>query len=137
MNSNYKNPETVEELKADLESHPDRGKINGKDVVRFDLREFSGHIPHTLVDRALECGAPFGFTQDEILIAALTMWTSDSGVQQARLIYQQELADKHDVPTKIVRSKIRGAYKKIKRIKKLNNLGEEYPESNKGNNTIS
>lgn len=116
----YKNPETAEELKLDLENHPERGQINGEDVVKFDLKEFSGVIPYALMARAFECGAAFGFTKDQILTAALTMWTSNPEIQQARLTYQQELADKHEVPIKIVRSKIRGAYKKMRRVNRLN-----------------
>lgn len=121
----YTPPKTVEELTSDLESHPDRGKLNGQDVVRFDLKEFSGVIPYALAQRALECGAPFGFTRDEILTAALTMWTSDPGVQQARLTHLQELADKHKTTIPKVRSKIRGAYKKVRRVKQLNVLNTE------------
>ncbi len=117
---NYNPPKTVDELTADLESHPDRGKINGQDVVRFDLKEFSGVIPYALAKRALECGAPYGFTRDEILTAALTMWTSDPGIQEARLTYQQELAEKHQTSTRQVRSKIHGAYKKVLRVRALN-----------------
>jgi hypothetical protein len=120
--TNYRRPETVEELTMDLDNHPDRGKLNGQEVVRFDLKEFSGMIPHGLAARALESGAPFGFTRDEILIAALTMWTSDPGIQQARITYQQELAEKYDTPVSKVRSKIRGAYKKVRRVGKLNAL---------------
>ncbi len=116
----YEPPQTVDELTADLESHPDRGKLNGQDVVRFDLKEFSGVIPYALAKRALECGAPFGFTRDEILTAALTMWTSDPGVQQARVTYQEELAQKHQVSPRKVRSKIHGAYKKVRRVRELN-----------------
>jgi len=122
MTIEYRNPETVQELTTDLENHPDRGKLKGQEVVRFDRKEFSGMIPHALAARAFECGAPFGFTRDEILTAALTMWTSDPGIQQARLTYQQELAEKYDTPVPKVRSKIRGAYKKIRRVKRLNDL---------------
>lgn len=118
----YEPPENVDELTSDLESHPDRGKINGQDVVRFDLKEFSGLVPYALAKRALECGAPYGFTRDEILTAALTMWTSDAGVQQARLTYQQELAEKHQTSTRRIRSKIHGAYKKVRRVRQLNAL---------------
>lgn len=125
---NYKPPETVEELTSDLENHPDRGQLNGKDVVRFDLKEFSGVIPYALAVRALECGAPFGFTRDEILTAALTMWTSDPGVQQARLTFQQEQAEKHQTTIPKVRSKIRGCYKKVRRVKQLSALnGKNVP----------
>ena len=118
----YEQPETVEALTTDLKNHPDRGKLNGQEVVRFDLKEFSGMISHGLAARALECGAPFGLTRDEILTAALTLWTSNPGIQQARLTYQQELAEKYDIPVAKVRSKIRGAYKKIRRVKRLNDL---------------
>jgi len=117
----YTPPKTVEELTSDLESHPERGKLNGQDVVRFDHKEFAGLVPYALAKRALECGAPYGFTRDEILTAALTMWTSDPGVQQARLTYQQELAEKHQTSPRKVRSKIHGAYKKVLRVRALNN----------------
>ncbi len=123
---NYEPPKTVDELTADLESHPDRGKLNGQDVVRFDLKEFSGVVPYALAKLALECGAPYGFNRDEILTAALTMWTSDPGIQQARITYQQELAEKHQTSPRKIRSKIHGAYKKILRIKALN--GKNAPD---------
>ncbi|HEY9633741.1 MAG TPA: hypothetical protein V6D14_10065 [Coleofasciculaceae cyanobacterium] len=122
FDADYKSPQTAEELSKDLEKHPERGKLNGKDVVRFEMKEFSGVIPYSLAIRALESGAPFGFTRDEILTAALTMWVSDPGIQQARKDYQQELADKHQTRTSLVRSKIRGAYKKVLRVKRLSDL---------------
>lgn len=49
----YKKPSTLEELKANAESHPDRGKINGKPVVKHGSIELQKKIPKPLYGQLL------------------------------------------------------------------------------------
>ncbi len=90
--------------------------------MRFGVKEISGVIPHALADLAFESGAPFGFTRDEILCAALTMWVTNPEIAATRVAFQRELSEKHETPVPKVRSKIRGAYKRVRRVRQLNVL---------------
>jgi hypothetical protein len=48
-----KKPETLEELLDDRNSHPNRGKINGKPVVKSGSTELRGKIPKPLYDQMI------------------------------------------------------------------------------------
>lgn len=49
----YKKPETLEELEANRDSHPNRGKISGKPVVKSGSVELRGNIPKPLYEQML------------------------------------------------------------------------------------
>ncbi|OKH45328.1 hypothetical protein NIES2101_26850 [Calothrix sp. HK-06] len=62
---NYKKPETLEELEANRDSHPNRGKIKGKSVVRSGSVELRGTIPKPLYEQMLCVTSAFSIGKAE------------------------------------------------------------------------
>ena len=114
-----KKPETLEELQADAQAHPERGKLNGDDVVRFNLKKFEGMIPSSLYREILEIGGVFGLDKEAILVSALMEWVSQPGRQMARQNFYQRETTKHGASELEVRSKVFGSYKGFIRKEKL------------------
>lgn len=115
----YKNPETIEELTTDLENHPERGKIDGKPLVKFDPKEISGLIPESLYDEFIQSGAAMGLDKDNLLLSAITKFVTDPGVIAIRQAFLARKAEKHNTTTLEIHSKIIGAYKGHTRFKRL------------------
>jgi hypothetical protein len=118
----YKNPESLEELAIDLESHPERGKLDGKPLIKFELKEISGTIPESLYDEFIQSGAAMGLDKDNLLLAAITKFVTDPGVIALRQAFLSRKAEKHNTTTLEIHSKIIGAYKGHIRSKRLKNL---------------
>ena len=121
---NNKRPETPEELAADIENHPERGKLDDDEVVRFDRVELRQYVPRDLWRRSLEIGGAMGLNKSDIVQAALIEWVSQPGRQAMREQFYQLKMDKHQVSRQKVFEKILGAYKAVAR-KMRANLGQE------------
>ncbi len=122
MTSTNHNPQTIEELKADIDSYPHRGKLEDKPLVKFDPKEFSGFIPESLYDEFLQSGAAMGLDKDALLLAAITKFVTDPGVIALRQAFLARKAEKHGTSTLEIHSKIIGAYKGRTRLKRLKTL---------------
>ncbi|ALF52217.1 hypothetical protein ACX27_04095 [Nostoc piscinale CENA21] len=113
-----KKPTTAEELKADIENHPERGKLNGDDVVAFDKVEFRGNVPREIYRLALEVGGALGDDKSTILVKALEEYV----IRRLELLERSQRikSKKFGVDELEIRSKTFGAYKAKGRAKKAN-----------------
>ena len=113
-----KQPSTTEELQKDIESHPDRGKLDGEPVVRFDSKELSGSIPRTLHNEfLLICGSK-GYNKSQGLTEAVSQWVADQGNQTAKENFIKRKAQQHQVSESEVASKVFGCFKDAGRRRK-------------------
>jgi len=113
-----KKPQTPEELSADIESHPERGKVDGEPVIRLDRTEFRGSVPRELYRQALLIGGAMGLSKSDILVVALTKFVSDPGHQAVKEATLQRKSEKFGISILDVISKIFGAYKAVGREKR-------------------
>jgi hypothetical protein len=113
-----KKPTTPEEVKADIESHPERGQLNGEDVVRFESLNLQLSVPRELENQLLEIGACLGMSKSEVFRHAIATFVSLPGNQAMVDRWQTKKAEKFDVAKSEVRSKTFGSYKKIAREKR-------------------
>jgi hypothetical protein len=113
-----KKPQIQEELSADIESHPDRGKIDGEPVIRLDRTEFRGSVPRELYKQALLIGGSMGLSKSDILVVALTKFVSDSGHQAVKEATLQQKSEKFGISVLDVIAKIFGVYKALGREKR-------------------
>jgi len=111
-------PETPEEVQIDIESHPERGKLNGDEVVAFDKVEFRGSVPREIYRLALEVGGATGDDKSSILTKALEEYV----LRRLPLLERSESikAEKFGVSRLEIRSKTFGAYKAKGRAKRAN-----------------
>jgi hypothetical protein len=112
-NMPQKKPTTQEELETDIKSHPDRGQLDGEDVVRFELLEIRFSLPRELENQLLEIGACLGMSKAEIFRHAIASFVSSNQVMVER--WQEKKAEKFGVTKSEIRSKVSGSYKKIAR----------------------
>jgi hypothetical protein len=119
------NPHNTEDLRADIETHPDRGRLEDKPIVKFEPKEISGFIPENLYDEFLQSGAAMGLDKDALLLAAITKFVTDPGVIALRQAFINRKALKHNTTTLEIHSKIIGAYKGRTRLKRLKQLETE------------
>jgi hypothetical protein len=124
-NKQFKNPETTEELRADIESHPERGRVDEKPLVKFESKEISGFIPESLYEEFIQSGAAMGLDKDNLLLAAITKFVTDPGVIALRQAFLARKAQKHDKTILEIHSKIIGAYKGHTRVKRLKSLEDD------------
>jgi hypothetical protein len=116
-----KKPATPEEVKADIESHPDRGMAMNPEtgeiesVVNFETVEIKITIPKELYRLLLQVGAALGMSRSQIIITTLAKYVADSGVLALIERHQQVKSDKFAVDQQEIRSKIYGGYKRIAR----------------------
>ncbi len=110
-------PQTPEELAADIENHPDRGKLDGEDVVRFDLEDIRVAISKELYRTLLEVGGAMGLNKKEIFMAALIRFVTDPGVLSMVERSQSLKSEKFGVSRFQIRSKVLGSYKHVARVK--------------------
>lgn len=110
-------PTNNDELLQDIESHPERGKLNGEDVVRFDTEDLQVSIPKELYRILLEIGGSMGLNKKEIVMLALTRLATDPGVLALLERSHSIKAEKYGVSPVEIRSKVFGAYKRVGREK--------------------
>jgi hypothetical protein len=116
-----KKPVTSEEVKADIESHPDRGMamnpVTGEmeSVVNFETVEIKITIPKELYRLLLQAGAALGMSRSQIMITALARYVADNSVLALIEMHQQVKAQKFSLDMWEVRSKIYGGYKRVAR----------------------
>ncbi len=118
-----KKPQTPEEVQIDIEEHPERGKLNGDEVVAFDKVEFRGSVPREIYRLALEVGGATGDDKSSILTKALEEYV----LRRMPLLERSESikAEKFGVSRLEIRSKTFGAYKAKGRAKRANLESEE------------
>ena len=122
-----KKPETPEELLLDIESHPERGKINGKEVICFGRREIRGTVSAEAKQKFLRVLATQGLTMNEGLAFALSLlWDLQREAVEAN---EREKSEKFGVTIQEIQSKVFGAYKARGRNKKANLDSESNPET--------
>lgn len=121
-----KQPATPEELEKDIEKHPERGQLNGEEVIRFDSVELRGQIPREMYRRFLEIAGAQGMTKGQALLTAIASWVSQPGNQALLDHFLSLQSEKHGKSRVEIRSKIFGAYKKTARLRRRNlGTGEE------------
>lgn len=113
-----KKPITPEEVKTDIENHPDRGQLNGEDVVRFESVNLQLSLPRELENQLLEIGACLGMSKSEVFRHAIASFVSQPGNQAMVERWQQKKAEKFGVSKSEICSKTFGGYKKIAREKR-------------------
>jgi hypothetical protein len=110
-----KKPENQEELLQDISSHPERGMLQGEDVVRFEPIDIQLTLPRELENQLLEIGACLGMKKADIIRHAIATFIAMPGNQAMVQRWQQKKADKFGVSLSVVRAKAFGSYKKIAR----------------------
>ena len=113
-----KQPQTAEELQKDIESHPDRGKLDGEPVVRFDSKDLSGSIPRTLYNEFLPICGSKGYNKSQGLTEAVSQWVASEGNQAAKENFLKRKAQQHNVSESEVASKVFGCFKDAGRRRK-------------------
>jgi hypothetical protein len=112
-----KKPNSPEERARDIEDHPDRGQLNGENVVRDELDEIRVGVPRELYRMLLETAGALGFDKKQVAIAAFTKFVTDPGVI-AMVERSQELkAEKYGVSRQVIRGKVFGHFKRVAREK--------------------
>lgn len=120
-----KQPQTPDELEKDIESHPDRGKLGGDEVVRFDSTELRGQIPRELYRRFLEVAGAQGMSKGQALLTAIASWVSQPGNQAMLDHFLSLQSEKYGQSRVEIRSKIFGAYKRTARLRRKNLTKDE------------
>lgn len=114
-------PETPEEAIADIEAHPERGKVEGEDLIAFDKIELRQAVPRELWQRALEVGGAMGLNKTDLVTAALVEWVSDPGRQQMLSNFYSLKLSKHQTSNRFeIFTKVLGAYKNLARKLRAN-----------------
>ena len=113
-----KHPQTSEELSADIESHPGRGKIDDEPVIRLDRTVFRGSVPRELYRQALLIGGSMGLSKSDILVIALSRFVADPGNQALKEATLKGKSERFSIPVLDVITKIFGAYKAAGREKR-------------------
>lgn len=116
--SDKKKPELREELKEDIEQHPERGMINGEDVVRFKTIKLQVEIPREMELALLQFGATQGMSKADVVRHALATFNSLPGTIESIKSWQQQRAEKFETDTKAIRNKVYGSYKKLARLRR-------------------
>lgn len=121
--SDRKQPQSQEEIQADIQNHPQRGKINGEDVVARDRREIRGTCSAESKRKLLRVMGCYGWDMGEGLNAAIAaLWSKERENVEA---HEREKIEKFGVSNSEIQSKTYGAYKARGRAKKAN---FKYPE---------
>jgi hypothetical protein len=123
-----KKPVTPEELKADIESHPERGTIAGVPIVRFDQDEIRGKIAKELHREFLIWAGLHGKTKADAIEYAITYLLNSPGVQESIQRRLQEKAELHNSTVTEVRNAILGYFKKLARQSRAKLTGVEVAE---------
>jgi hypothetical protein len=116
-----KKPETPEEVKIDIEEHPDRGMAQNpvtgemESVVNFETVEIKITIPKELHRLLLRVGAAMGMTRPQIIITALAKYVTEAGVLYLLDDHELNKSSKFRISHEEVRSKIYGGYKRVAR----------------------
>lgn len=111
-----KKPETPDKLNQDIEQHPERGMINGEDVVRFKTIKLQVDIPREQELALLQFGATQGMSKTEVIRHALAVFNSLPSTVECVKAWQEQRAMKFDTDTKAIRNKVYGSYKKVARL---------------------
>lgn len=122
MTTSYQKPTTQEQLISDRDAHPDRGRIDGKDIVRFDTVEVSGDISRQLCRLLLQTAASMGMSKEDAVVAAIQCWVSQPENRAMREEFITHVMEIRDVPRSEAVSKIYGSYKKLGRTQRLNHI---------------
>jgi hypothetical protein len=115
-----KKPTNSEELEQDISTHPERGKFDGEDVIRFDSVELRGQIPRELYRRFLEVAGVQGMSKGQGLVSAIACWVSQPGNQAMVDNFLALQSERYNLPRVRVRAKMFGAYKKVARLRSKN-----------------
>lgn len=118
----HKKPETKEEILNDIANHPERGKINGQDVINTSRREIRGTVAAETKRKLLRIAACYGANMGEILTMAIAALWERERINVEK--HEQEKADAFGVDVKQVQRKSYGHYKAKGREKKANLGGE-------------
>ena len=117
-----KKPETREEILSDIANHPERGKINGQDVIATGRREIRGTVAGETKRKLLRIAACYGANMGEILTMAIAALWERERINVER--HEQEKADSFAVDVKQIQVKSYGHYKARGRERKSNLGGE-------------
>jgi hypothetical protein len=113
-----KKPVGKEETLKDLESHPERGKIDGEEVVRFKTVNIQASIPAEMHSQLLEVGGAFGIeNKNELLRLAIASFLTQPGTVAMVERWQSRKAEKHNVNKFEIKSKTLGSYKRVARVR--------------------
>lgn len=113
-----KKPVTREEVEKDIQAHPERGQLDGEDVVRFESLSLQISLPRELENQVLEIGACLGMSKADIFRHAIATFVSLPGNQAMIERWQEKKAQTHNSDKSTIRQKVFGGYKKIARAKR-------------------
>lgn len=114
-----KKPENQNELAQDIENHPERGQINGEDIVRFDTVDVQVAISKEAYRQLLEIGGALGMNKTTLFNHAIATFISMPGSIALVEKWQATKAENYGVTKLDIRSKVFGSYKKVGRSRSL------------------
>jgi hypothetical protein len=119
-----KKPQTPEELKADIENHPERGMFRADDgrlvpAVRFESKEIRGDIPAEAYEVLLDIWGAKGLDKAGGIKDMVMRYITDLGNLQLVERSEQLKAEIFGISRREVRSKKKGFYKARGRERKV------------------
>lgn len=119
-------PTNKEELKADIDSNPNRGNINEVPVLRFEQDELRVKISKELHREFLIWAGINGFgSKAAALEYAIVALLNSPGVQTRTSLLLESKAEAHKVSKPEIRNAILGQFKKIARLNRAKLQGIE------------
>ena len=116
-------PQTKTELEQDLQSHPERGMINGKPVVNDKRREIRGTIPAELKQKFLRVCACYGLDNTAGIEQAIALLWKEH--REAVESHERQKAEEMGVTVAEIQRKSYGHSKSRSRQKRLNLMGSD------------
>jgi hypothetical protein len=110
-----KKPGNKEEILEDIATHPDRGMLNGEEVVRFKAIDMQVSIPIEMHSQLLEVGGALGLSKTEIIKHAIASYLTQPGVVSMVDRWQGLKCEKYNTSKYEIKSKVLGAYKRAAR----------------------
>ena len=116
-------PKTKAEIEQDIASHPERGKIDGVEVVLDQKREVRATVSAELKRKLLRLMACYGIdTSTGVSMALALLWKEHRETVEA---HESQKAIEFDVPVSVIQEKAYGHAKARGRQKRLNLLGDK------------
>ena len=113
-----KKPQSKQEIRDDVDNHPERGKINGEPILALDRREVRGSCSGESKRKLLRIMATYGWDMSEGLSAAIaSLWNKERENVEA---HEREKAERFGVTAQEIQNKEFGIYKDRGRRKKAN-----------------
>lgn len=116
--TNKRKPEAKQELEHDIQSHPERGKVNGEPILCDNRRLIRGSVPAELKRKFLRVIACYGIDNTSALEQAIMLlWEKHREIVES---HERQKAEEFGISVAEVQKKSYGYIKARGRQKRLN-----------------